>query len=251
MFLLELSLLPAIRAANCTLSSIGPEIGRGCLDLFKYILSYFPCLCLHSRKVTSGGVASIGNSCILSVLLQEFAACSKAYDVFLRTPLHQRPAESPEIFEQRREAQQILKDSVDRIRRGVCVEAQEVESLFQILHQLGWEGFLSSVWSRFFYWIAPNCFPLPQFSVQGLYHKVLEVLEGDIEQIPLRFVPGEGPFEIDNLKLVHARKITETGSHVVVYRREREKWFLCDDERVEEVDAICYGTPYLAVYDCR
>jgi hypothetical protein len=131
-------------------------------------------------RVTFGGVENAGNTCIFSVMLQDFAALPKYYDAFIYGSLLQGEGEDAAHFDKRKEVQKLLQRSIQAIRRGSTVKKEEVQKLAHFLQGLGWEGSLPSLWRRFLHLVAPCLFPIPEFSVFKLFEKTIGVLTHSI-----------------------------------------------------------------------
>ena len=131
---------------------------------------------LADRQIKIGGVENTGNSCIFSVMLQDFACLPQVYDVFLQYPLQKSDEEDEQRYQNREALRQSLYRSIVEIRSGVRVEKKEIEEIASHLQTLGWTGNLGTLWQRFLHWVAPCIFSLPQFSAYELYEKTLALL---------------------------------------------------------------------------
>lgn len=163
--------------------------GSALLSLFQRNV---PCLAhshsMDHRTVRVGGVENIGNTCIFSVMLQDFAALPQMYDSLVDSPLEKGLDEPEERFLVRQAMQQNLRRCVESIRSGNRVEHAEVRTLAQQLQGLGWQGHVSSAWRYFLFRLAPSLFPLPSFSVYELYEKTLHCLLEQVPSAPLQVV---------------------------------------------------------------
>jgi len=143
---------------------------------------------LAPRKIRVGGVENLGNSCIFSAMLQDFAALPASHDALLSAPLQQGLQEPTARFVTRLAIQQRLSSCIQRIRSGLLVEYSEITALASELQNLGWKGHLSSAWSCFLYRLAPSLFSLPHFSVHELYEMTLSCLLEQVSTAPYRMV---------------------------------------------------------------
>lgn len=140
------------------------------------------------RKFRIGGVENTGNSCIFSVMLQDFAALPQIYDSLLSRPLQKGLKESEARFATRQVVQRSLYRYIQNIRSGKQVEQTDIKILAEQLQSLGWQGHLSSAWRCFLHRLAPSLFPLPFFSVYELYETTLHCLLEQVAFLPLQIV---------------------------------------------------------------
>jgi hypothetical protein len=245
---------------------------------------------LAQRTVQVGGVENGGNSCIFSVLLQDFAALPKVYDSLLFSPLQKGLKESETRFSVRQAAQQRLFGCIQAIRSGQQVEVAEVRVLAEELRELGWEGHVSSAWRCFLHRVAPSLFTLPHFSVYELYETILHCLSEQAVSSPVIMLTGkqdsrpfsefftshssemrsptlwrvslntspaalEERFEIGSwefsLRLVHAYRNTPSGKHVIVYRKHEGEWICCNDAQITQAAPSSSDHIYTVVYESR
>lgn len=127
---------------------------------------------LAGRKIAIGGVENVGNSCIFSTMLQDFAAEPAFYDTFFTSPLQQGD-EDQTRFALRQQLQRHLYNCIRELRAGNTVKKENVRQLAHLLQQLGWNGHLVSSWRLFLNRIAPTLFPIPVFSPHHIYDTVL------------------------------------------------------------------------------
>lgn len=182
------------------------QLREQCRAFSSTLLSLFQrhvlCLtCGHSlahRTIRIGGVENVGNSCIFSTMLQDFAALPQIYDSLFSTPLQRGLNEPATRFAARQAVQRMLWRCVEKIRSGQKVRHAEVRALADLLQKLGWRGHFSSAWRCFLHRLAPGLFSLPHFSVYELYEKTLHCLVGQMSSIPLQVVltgkPNSLPF---------------------------------------------------------
>jgi hypothetical protein len=128
---------------------------------------------LAHLNLTMGGVENAGNSCIISVLLQEFAALPNFYDMFLNAQLEQGVGESESDFRHRQAFQTHLSQCVNQLRTGLTVNKNEVCQLSKLLVQLGWQRNTTSHLRRILHEWAPGLFPLPTSDPYVLFEKIL------------------------------------------------------------------------------
>jgi hypothetical protein len=68
----------------------------------------------------------------------------------------------------------------------------------------------------------------------------------------IAFIPQE-QFQIQqqqfSLKLVHVCHDTPHGKHVVVYRKDEERWLCCNDDQVSERESLPFQNIYAVVYE--
>lgn len=241
---------------------------------------------LSPRKITIGGVENVGNSCIFSVLLQEFAALPALYDALLLTPLVQGETESSDRFKARQDLQRSLYASVQKIRNSKTVGSCEIRHLVATLQSLGWEGKLPSFWQRLLHRIFPSLFPLPFFGAHKLYDDVLGLLletfptclplsldskennrdfpsffekrecrknmlwkvalNGFAPPLEEQFAIGEVQF---TLRLVLAYQNSRYGNHVVAYHKVEDTWICCSDLEITRVSSLPTDNVYGVVYE--
>lgn len=147
----------------------------------------------HSHSMTHrnfriGGVENTGNSCIFSVMLQDFAALPQVYDSLLSSPLQKGLTEPENRFALRQDVQKSLYRCIQNIRSGKQVEQTDIKILAHQLQSLGWQGNLSSAWRCFLHRLAPSLFSLPYFSVYELYETTLQCLLEQASFLPLQIV---------------------------------------------------------------
>jgi ubiquitin C-terminal hydrolase len=120
-----------------------------------------------------GGVENAGNTCIISVLLQEFAALPNFYDMFLNAQLEQDVGESESDFRHRQALQTHLSQCVNQLRTGITVNKRDICQLSKLLVQLGWQRDTTSHLRRILHEWVPGLFPLPISDPYVLYEKIL------------------------------------------------------------------------------
>lgn len=128
---------------------------------------------LAHLNLSMGGVENAGNSCIISVLLQEFAALPNFYDLFLNVQLEQDIGESESDFRHRQALQTHLALCVNQLRTGLTVNKDDVCQLSKLLVKLGWQRDTTSHLRRILHEWAPGLFPLPTSDPYVLYEKIL------------------------------------------------------------------------------
>jgi hypothetical protein len=242
---------------------------------------------LSQRRITCGSVENAGNTCILSVILQEYAALPEAYHAFLKTPLIQRQDEGEHAFIKRKRLQELLADSVDAIQSGKTVIKKDVLQITYLLVQLGWLKDADPLWRLKLYEWAPNLFPLPISDPYALYDTLLALYpEGasnykiallantahvahrhllelspfmDVQEEMLWRVAEDRTIDVDleesfqvdrrlfSLKLVHVFENTPQGAHVVIYRKLKEEWICCNDAKVSCVKTLPIKNIYTVI----
>lgn len=230
---------------------------------------------LSKRAITVGGVQNVGNTCVLSTMLQEFAT-DECYDVFFKTqrnnPLHSA-----------------INRCIEEIREGKTVQKAEIRNIFRLLgRQEELLSYWKIQWKQLLHQIAPFLFPPPAFTVnphelytlialalfteettkrivistqdtalslpqfiekspsfQEADESLWRITDPKIEEKPLE------EFRVKNLqfllKVVHVRQ----DNHVIVYRKSGKSWICCNDEKVSEVDSLPAKNIYGLVYECR
>ena len=128
---------------------------------------------LSHLNITMGGVENAGNTCIISVLLQEFAALPNYYDMFLSAQLQQGVEESESDFYHRQALQAHLSHCVNQLRTGITVSRSDIRQLSKLLVQLGWQRDTTSHLRRILHEWAPALFTLPTSDPYELYQKIL------------------------------------------------------------------------------
>lgn len=156
-------------------------------ELFKRVV-YTPSSCHESfqpyREITVGGIKNVGNTCIFSVLLQEFAALPSYYDFFLSTSLVRRQDEAESEFLQRKILQEHLRDCIRKIRSGQTVTSEEMHPVALLALQLGWQHHDMTLLHRVLYRWAPTIFPMPPADPTSLHLFLLNVIS-DSPETPL------------------------------------------------------------------
>lgn len=245
-------------------------------------------LTLSHRNIKMGGVENAGNTCILSVLLQEIAALPSFYDPLLKTTLKLNNGESESHFQDRKNLQQQLNLCAKALRANQVINKKTICYLSKLLLRLDWQKETSTYWRRLLHQFAPNLFSLPMSDPHDLYDKLLSlfqeisstshriVLLGKksnenyrnvfeksafinlkenilwrLAQNPSATNSPEETFKINNriftLKLVQ----TCTNQHVVIYRKEMDRWICCDDVRAYPVKILPNSNIHLLVYSSR
>lgn len=243
---------------------------------------------LTDRKITVGGVENVGNSCIFSTMLQDFAAEPEFYDTLFTAPL-QQGTEDRNRFARRTELQKLLYSCIQEVRSGRLVKRTEIKRLSHLLQKLGWEGHLVTSWRLFLHRIAPTLFPLPIFSPHTLYDTVLSLfaeasssahrivlmakdpnipLQTFIEQsLSFRDTPHTVLWKIaidNNVEQQLPQQFQLQGhqftlklvhvcqhNHVQVYRKHNESWICCNDAEITPVAAPPTRNVYSVVYESR
>lgn len=129
---------------------------------------------LH-RNIHVGGVENSGNSCILSVLLQEMAALPNFYDLYLNTPLKCGENESQMHFSNRKRLQTLFRECVNEIRGGNLVKKDQIGQISKVLLELGWQKESTYLWRRLLHKYAPATFPLPTSSPHNVYNLIFSL----------------------------------------------------------------------------
>lgn len=135
-------------------------------------------------KITVGGIKNAGNTCIFSVLLQEFAALPSYYDFFLSTSPVRRQGEAESEFLQRNILQARLRECIQKIRSGQTVTSEEMHPVALLALQLGWQHHEMTLLHRVLYRWAPTIFPMPPADPTSLHLFLLNLIS-DSPEIPL------------------------------------------------------------------
>lgn len=272
---------------HTSISSIWWKIYEGATSLFTHALPLPQPLptsdspLLH-KIIKIGGVQNAGNTCVLSVVLQEFAAFPDYYDIFLNASLVQDHNESEFDFSKRQQTQKLLNELVHKIRSGITVNTEEIDPLCEALIHFGWEaskclkgGYTESNPCKLYdlilslfseattetHQIALLARPLTvnlQEFIQSTSilsdsqdHILWRILEEDESNSESSIFPDY--FELQQrkfyLQMLYVAQKTSKISHVKVYRKVHDHWYCCNDGRVSKVNKPISKDIYMAVYD--
>lgn len=226
-----------------------------------------------AQRVSIGGVENGGNTCTISVLLQEMAALPEYYDQFLFSPLKREPSESNAQFALRTKLQACFRDCISTIRKGELVKREAMHTITTTMVKLGWQKSTLPFWRKWLHVQAPHIFSLPLSYSYGLYEFVLQ-LYPEIRNIALMARISESSYQqlfqnspfIEShahllcrvkedrnktitlektitvgkrrftLEAIHVSLPTPRGIHAVIYRKTGDQWFLCNDTNVQAVE---------------
>lgn len=152
--------------------------------LFQRVMSIFSPASRHSspstssplltRSVKIGGIENAGNTCTLSVLIQELAAEFDFYYPFFITSLEMGIEESEKDFALRKQLQVHLYRCVKDVCAGATVSRDNVIHLASLLQKLGWNKDPAPLWHRLLHKLAPALFPT-LYSPHKLYDKIISL----------------------------------------------------------------------------
>lgn len=146
------------------------------IELFQRTVSFLrlpSSTSLAPLNLSVGGVENGGNTCIISALLQEFAAMPDFYDMFLNAKLEQSVSESESNFRHRQALQAHLSHCVNQLRGGITVNKRDICQLSRLLVQLGWQRDIAPPLRRILHDWSPELFPLPMSDPCELHEKIL------------------------------------------------------------------------------
>lgn len=221
------------------------------------------------------GVQNGGNSCQLSVLLQEHVAAPEIYDPLWSSPLSKMDGESDFQFEARKKLQTLFRGCVDALKAGQMVNRQSVRKVQHLLYDAGWNGNFPSVIYRILHQIAPRIFRPYQASALELHRIVTRFFQKEIAVTYSEYTNQVEPLHsffkglnltgsqkrllrisvtsknetqlLDRytgngfnytLKQINVCQKTLLGHHIVAYRKVGKYWFCFDDDKVKMVDQI-------------
>lgn len=254
--------------------------------------SYSP---LSSHHLRIGGVENVGGSCIISVLLQEWAACPDYFDQLLKFPLEQGLEESHSLFCSRVQLQQHLLHCLTELRLGHLIDKPTIHQLIQLLHEQGCEIKSPTIIKTILHKYFPQLFQTPFTDPRELLLQVLRIFvevpitkyrivavdrdpsishvqlftqivktHGLVGSILFRVSEDytvnmklENFFSIENrhftLKTLSVCEETRWGKHVVVYRKEEDRWVYCSDNKICFVDTkhLPFKNIYAVVYESQ
>lgn len=132
---------------------------------------------LSSRLIGIAGIQNAGNTCVLSVLIQDLSSETHFTDFMLGKTLRKVPEESPAKFETRLKLQAHLKRCVDKNRNGKLITRSEMRQLRQYLCDAGWDEPVQPIWQRILNDISSHLFPPRQARPFHLYHTLRILFE--------------------------------------------------------------------------
>lgn len=130
---------------------------------------------LKSKKWSVGGIENAGNSCFISVVLQEFANFPEVYDQLF----------SKNFEGNKNILQQSLLKIINNIRSGSPTRATHITHLRALLKKNGWQEPSFSRIKRILHRIFPRLFPLPTGGPFELYEKILHLFNMSSDSIVL------------------------------------------------------------------
>jgi hypothetical protein len=241
---------------------------------------------LSQDRIKVGSVENAGNTCILSVLLQEIAALPELYDACLYSKLQPCPHETPQSLKLRQQLQKHLADCISKLRLNLIVNKKEMQQLSHLLLSLGWLANSTALWRRLLHQWAPSIFSLPLSSPHEAYdtflslfaeypsHKMIlmgqnsafsvrqilkkeQALSGQSKQVFWRiacnpdnkvFFPRQFKHQnyIYQLRLVHVKQMD--ARHVILYRKEQKRWLCCNDTSIQVADSLPKQGIYALMY---
>lgn len=182
-------------------------------------------LVLEPSRIKISGIENAGNSCILSVFLQELAALPEVYAVFLTTPLQKREGESDYAFAKRKELQQILIECTNTLNAGDLVKKSDVCRLSKVLVQLGWQAETTSFWRRFLHKLAPQLFSLPLSNPHQLFDKFFSIFSEVHSPYQIALLARTSPVSLEQI-------IKQTSS--INNEHDDILWRVVEDSEVEQ-----------------